>query len=418
MMTRFDPTNPNFDQWLDGFVRGESTPNDETSNDDPESRQLRQAAGQFHDLAGRVDAVMGDPATNKRLDHIWENVMMNTQAPAVTAAIGPGGVISGGSAGRTNPLFARHRWPSIVNSLVAAALILGLGFGMWQTFQGLSGGNGPEPTQFAGLVQGDPTETAGPTEVPATVAPDSTPSGELTGGDGGEPTVVPEGSAAESTPTVVPQVGPYDPPTAEDCKVEPLTVDEVLAIVDSYAVGGDLVNLPETVEVPDVAREQGTVNNVNPNKATMDTIMAVHREWMACAMAKSQFQMWALTSEFTIATEVTNRIYPLYRTREEGRALLEELRDHGTINSEPYFFPVDAVDIDPDPGNSVQLSDGLIQLGWVRYDHFGNVVKSESSSYAELIRQTPFSGQSFYVYTWDRVEGGWEIYDNDAGGLG
>jgi hypothetical protein len=150
----------------------------------------------------------------------------------------------------------------------------------------------------------------------------------------------------------------------------------------------------------------------------MDAIMAVHREWMACAVAKSQFQMWALTSRFTIATEVINRIYPVYRTREDGRALLEELRDHGTINSKPYLNREYPVDIDPDPKNSVQLDAGLVQLGWVRYDHAGNIVSSKSSSHVEIMRQTPLSLQNYYMYSWDHVEGGWKIYDNDAASLG
>jgi hypothetical protein len=415
-MTRFDQTNPNFDQWLDGFVRGKSTPNDESSKDDPDSMQLRYAASQFHDLAKRADQLMGDPVTTERLDHIWENVMMNTQVSASAAGVGSGGAVLAGSSGRANPVFARHRWPSIVNSLVAAALIIGLGFGMWQTFQGLSGGNGPEPTQLAGLVQGDPTPTVEPTEVPPTAAFEPTPTVEMGGGDG-EPTVVPESAVTEGTPTMVPGVGPYVPPTAEDCKVEPLTVDEVLAIVDQYGPGGTYVPVPETVEVSDVATINGSVNNVTPTQETIDAIIAVHREWKACAMAKSQFQMWALTNKITITWEVVNRVYPVYRTREEGRALLEELRDHGTVNSEPFWFPTEGVAIDPDRKNSILFEPGNIQLGWIRYDAAGNVVDSGSSSYTELMRQTPLSGRHYYQYTWDRIDGGWKIYEDEPAGL-
>jgi hypothetical protein len=385
----YDEPDPydQFDNWLDDVVRGESTPGDDAAADDNTagSAQLRAAARQIHDLAAQSDRVTDDSATGDRLDRILEQVMMNTGAMTAGGGAGvrTGAAVSGNSRnGRTVPLLARHRWQGIVNTVVAAALILGLSVGVWLTFQGMNGGEGDDPgsVPVAGLTQGDSTPQT--TDV-------------------------------------------FDPPSAEDCKVEPLTVDEVMAIVDNPAGKGyeseEQMRAQSTPPMNVANDKRGDQHNIPPSQEAVDAISAVHREWQACVLAGSYFQLWALSDPMLVFREVTGLLYPTYRTREEGRALLEELRDTGSAgNLGPPESRILLYDIDPDPTHSNQVGAGSIQLGWVRFDASGQVIDGESASYEAQKERccANYGGGYFYEYWWNHEEGRWVIYDNDAGGRG
>jgi hypothetical protein len=174
--------------------------------------------------------------------------------------------------------------------------------------------------------------------------------------------------------------------------------------------------------VPQAANEEdGNQHNIPPAQETIDQISLVHTEWLSCVMANSYFQMWALSHRDLIFREVTTLIYPTYVTREEGRALLEQLRDTGGagISGElserylPYY-------IDPNPAHSNQAAPGQIQLGCILLDENGEVIDGESASIAEQKERVgkDIGGGFYYEYWWDHESGRWVIYDNDAGGRG
>ena len=159
-----------FDHWLDAMVSGtpalETDVASDSTTDPATSRDVRDAAVQFHELAARADRTAHEVTTHARLDTIWEGLMDAHMSPTTTVNghIGPGEARSvgiGRNAIERSPA-PLGRFQPLINATVAAALILALATGIWRAggeFDlGFGGdGNGPS-TRLAGQV----TEIATP----------------------------------------------------------------------------------------------------------------------------------------------------------------------------------------------------------------------------------------------------------------
>ena len=384
-MMRPDQTNSSFDQWLDGKVSGKSTSADETSNDAPDSHQLREAASQFHDLAASSDRLTGDPATTERLDHIWENVMMKTAlaSPVPTAGISSGSTNAPIPIGRANPLVSRRRWPVVVNAFVAAALVLGLSFGIWQTYQGLNGGgNDPKSTEFSAFLQ-------------ATAESEGTP--QVMNWNG--------------TPVLAPDLGVIDMPVAQDCTVEPLTVDQVLGYVDApYTPNGG----------PDQAdRMKGSGSETlaydysgEPPELVFSQITELQREWSACVQAGSWMQLFALLDSRALYSIVIELLYPTYLTREEGRAIIEALESTGrggpnNSTATDFFNGFRIALVSPDPKKSWMDGPSLVRSEILVFSLDGTLTN---------VYAVPDPGQgTTYDYIWNDNSKRWMMYHVEIG---
>ena len=135
-------------------------------------------------------------------------------------------------------------------------------------------------------------------------------------------------------------------------------------------------------------------------------------------MTGSWFHVWALTEPTIVYKDVTERLYPLYITREGARALLKELKANGTAGklpplSERFGNPA-AVDlVHPDPAHWNQVFDVQVQVGTRVYDEVGRE-HADSGKSAGLVVQER-GGDNFYLthvtYVWSKTAGRWLFYD-------
>lgn len=358
-------TLTHFDHWLDGLVSGMPAPEIDTASDstiDPAtSRDARNAARQFHELAARADRTTHEIATNARLDTIWEDIMdaqlaqpvtvSGNTAPGALRDLRPGAGRVVASDRSPVPL---TRFQPVINSMLAAALILALATGILRAGGGfdLRFGNGDNdgngsPTQLAGLV----TQVATP-----------------------------------ATPEVLARV---ELPTAADCTVEPLTVDQVLEIYQD-PVGTYLRNQSTGVREPTPADVAAVVQSRAEATALadlgkpvpqeiMNEVISAQRQWTACVIKGAYFQAWALTFPGTVQEELRN-ILPPSASLNEARAALEELEETGNIGGVPPIsgrYNADTVLLINPESSQARLSrslDGNVQMvssGYVAYNSEG-----------------------------------------------
>lgn len=356
-----------FDHWLDAMVSGMPAPGTDAASDsttDPAtSRDVRDAARQFHELAVRADRTKHEIATSARLNALWEDIMDAHLSPSATVS---GHTRHGEerSTGTGTGVIERSpvplaRFQPVINGVLAAALILAFATGIWRaggTFDlGFGGGENGPPAQFAGLVNQDAT--------PAT----------------------PDPSVIGSKVTL---------PTADECTVEPLTIDEVIEIlkdpqgtyVRNQTAGAATPTAPEaTAEAERRAAAIALDETGGPvPQVIMDEVAATQRHWVACIMKGSYFQKWALEYPGTVRDEIT-RLLPLFTSEAETRALLTELKRAGSIEGLPpladRYADGRVVLVDPDPSTAhfSVSSDGtwaLVSTGWIRYDGEGNPLES------------------------------------------
>jgi hypothetical protein len=130
------------------------------------------------------------------------------------------------------------------------------------------------------------------------------------GGGGNEP----EGlSFAEATGEDSPDPGlVYDVPSADDCTVEPLTVDQVMQKLDSRVDTTYLRDARATVMAEFGTPEfEGMEPVLEMPQATFDELAAIQREWLACALYGSPLQRWALETPALVQQEILARYYPV-----------------------------------------------------------------------------------------------------------
>lgn len=338
------------DHDLDALVTG--TPEHDHASDptsDPAtSADLRRAAHQFHGLAARADRRAEGVATQQTLDSIWENVM-NTHVPSSTTITSPATLIPGR---RPRPHLRRPaispraiRWHRVANGLLAAVLILAIGTGLWRATNGFDPGEG------------------GSDALPALTAQDATPDASTR----------------------------VDLPTADDCTVEPLTIDQVIAItrdplgyyVRKQTAGTSTPSAMEATAIAERRVEQASMmerSGITPE--IIEATSATQRQWVACVMKGSYFQKWALEYPSTVRDEIT-RALPVLTSEEEARSMLQELQHGGTLPGMPPLtqqFENGVPLIDPDPAHSLYnvSSDGTwagVDAASIIYDRDGNMLQ-------------------------------------------
>ncbi|HYI25781.1 MAG TPA: hypothetical protein VD767_10255, partial [Thermomicrobiales bacterium] len=257
----------------------------------------------------RLQRVTGSGQATAMPTHLkhqtWEDIM---HAHAAT----PAGFTTTGQATRPplagNPNRTRHPasprqpWAITLNALMAAALVLAITGGLWRIAQNTGSGpgeNGPEPS--------------------------SIPFGSFVQDDG--------------------SIDPAELPTADDCTVEPLTVDEVLwYVTDTYEASYslDMENIgPMPTEYVSATPPATNPPNHEPGHASqqdLDAAASTQVMLTACVLADSYFQAWALLDPWTVANQVEYALPPLTGV-DEARAILEDLEANGPADADLAAAP-------------------------------------------------------------------------------
>jgi hypothetical protein len=333
-------TSSTFAYWLDAFVAGKSTPVQRDASDSG-TFELSDAAYQIHDLAGQASRMSTDPS----FPATWEDFMHASISSEILdsfpRAVPPVPV-------SVLPRERDHGWiklDRVAGVLVAATLLIALLAGIWRAS---GGGDGPPPEPTNGhsaLVQG----TA----------------------DG------------QGTPAAM---EPVDLPTAEDCTVEPLTVDEVLWYVTDPGAATYSVDVDHPTVEPNY--DATPYSHFEPGFASQEQlqpIAEVQRMWMACVLAESYFQKWALEDPSFVRDQVLSQL-PVLTGDDEARAILENLRENGPNDGGPgeTFNSFAAIGypgfglmqlIDTTSANSWASTQGNVAVGYVRYEKDGDVIE-------------------------------------------
>jgi len=387
-----------FDAWLDAFVAGQTAPMS-PGTDMPSVTERQDAANRFHALAAAKAGTSLD-GTSAELDAIWGNVMQRTtptpnHAPRSVPSAAEMPLDRRRARRLSADLPGGPKVHAAINSLLAAGLILAVMAGFWRVTGGFSpGGDDGQELPFGAAV-----------ETPQAGTPDPIVS------DKGTP--------------ILSKAPPIDMPEPSDCKVEPLSVDDVLAIVDNPDVADRTpIYVIEDRASPPPGGWYGTEGpgytllNQPPSQAQLDAIAADHFERVACELSGSWFHVWALTDPTLVYRDVTERLYPLYITRDEARALLEELNAKGAAGGLPLLSeqlgdPTAIALIDPDPAHSNQVFDVQVQVGTLVYDESGKRY-AESGKSAGLLDQEGGGDNLYTTYVWSETAGHWLFLDYTA----
>lgn len=361
-----------FDHDLDALVAG--TPADDRASDRPSDRaldDLSRAARQFHGLAASADRSTA-ATTQRTLDSIWEDLMI-TNNPSARTFTPPGA----SDRRLTRPFAIHHRrpnrrpavtgWQGVLNGVLAAALILAIAAGFWRAYNYFgpgASGDGTGVPHLAGLTAQDATPSGSPVRV--------------------------------------------DLPTAAECTVEPLTIDRVMGLVE------DPYNLDEMVGTPGPPPPSVIEPSTYPTQEMLDEIDTVHRQLVACAMAESPFQVWALVSAELIQDDVLWSL-PVFADETEVRAYLEQLQT-GLTDEQAMVLrttygaqPGSVIMVDTNPRNSITLpTDGSLDVVRV-----GALVCNEDGGVEQLIpgqADLATNGQSYFEYHYRPSEERWEFW--------
>lgn len=400
------PTRPEdqFDTWLDAFVAGTSTPATPAASD-PETGEVRAAVRQFHGLARRAER----SPTSSPFAPTWEDFM---HAQVATPTVGPASPGSTPypivipnlpeifSAPPTHDFaptrtVARHRhaWDRAFSAVFIAGIVLALSTGIWRASDGTLFGLSEGPPESPGIPFG------------GQVAQDDS--------------------------------NPVDLPTAEDCTVEPLTIDEVIWYIqeplEALYSTDNVSPGPLPTEI-DLATPPATnPPNYEPRPATEEELAGAaetQRMLMACTLANSYFQIWGLLDPFQVREYVTSILPPL-TGEDEARAILEELEQTGTAGEGPVylFYPPSEISflgvipeggaqlLSTDPANSWSEAEGQVTAGYITYAADGSVVETTSIFANRLgtpvgTGEIPLAGGSScssYSFTLNEARGMWLV---------
>lgn len=370
-----------FDTWLDAYVAGRSTPASRKASTS-ENADVLEAARQIHGMARQAEQNTDINLPIATLPRNWKN-FMNTH----TIRIGP--ELAHPSPSRrtvSDPRPYRGAlWHVAFNVALAALVVLTIGTGIWRATDGSNGLNGGGPSG------GDQQSAFAPeTREWTPAASDVTP------------------DQGEGMPLL---------PSAEECTVEPLTIDEVLWYVED-PIGASRSREIEQSATPDPnvhpgqagstpGAEQGPSHTDRlfasppaafvPGPASPEQLTAiagVQRMWMACALADSPLQRWALESPELVGEQV-QMLLPNFASREEARAILEDVEVTGELEPSDDFwkqpnasyamitsrgFPsINTVAvIDPAAVPSWTRDGRTFQVGYISHDMGNGTVKGSS----------------------------------------
>lgn len=387
------------DRQLDAWVTGTPAPASLTSSATDEHARLAGLTSAFQQVAA-MDATSRE-RTESSTAHakaiIWEDIMSATTA--IPSSSRPSDTPEETTWARKRverslPPAARSqnstlpRWPSrpalspILNVAMVAIMLLTLGLGAFAIAGGSDrwglGGNGNDP---------GPAGVNGLASLPA--------------GLQGKP------------------IAQVSLPTAAECRVTPLTVDQVMARIkatDSTSAG-----TAATVVTPNVATPP-LLRNVPPTLKDIDEIAAVHREYIACVMKGDQLQTWSFyTPRSDFWKELRSR-FPAFADEAMVRAKLKavlEGRDGDpqlkTIGLAPNIsggqeFPL----VNPDPTASLVIGDQETTQGRVAIIAVSMLYYNLSDPIAEP-SYTPIKDYyQQWSYTWDEESQSWKLMTSGA----
>lgn len=334
-------TEHQFDTWLDAYVAGRSTPASRAASDSVPG-DIRDTARQFHGLACGAE----HSPTLPPFAPTWEDFMStNASSPslithpnirrvaAAPAMLAP--PVHRKTSVKPHPPCRGPRWQVALNMALALLLIAVIGGGIWRATGGFGGDGADWRSAFA---------------------PD---------------TRVWTPEASEATPEPGDERGLL--PTAEECTVEPLTVDDVLWYIEdpiTATMSRDIEqattpdasleptvaaanvwiadatpavtdSMPFPTELSEIVRIEDTwpaaspLPTFTPGPASPEQLTAIadlQREWMACVLADSPFQRWALESPLLVLEQVIPLI-PTFTSREDARQILEAVEAGGDIET-------------------------------------------------------------------------------------
>lgn len=371
MTSNDDRRTDSFIDWLDAFVAGRSTPDIEVEAE-TELSDICLAARQFHGLDVRLEqyAVSVSPHTTS-----WEDIM--SAHPGTLEAPGVGATDHHASRSSVSNIAHIRTWERAANALLIAALVLALAAGLWRAADNLGFGNGNQPPDGESIPFG----------------------GALPRDDNGN-------------------VDPSVLPVAEDCTVEPLTVDEVLSYIDEPF--GSTAGTPAGSPDPGSEGEElsPSVTPAPPRpiaRNDLEGIAQAHRMWMSCVLAESYFRVWALEDPDYVRAQVLIAIQLL--DPEEQRAALKDLEANGAREN-GIFFPFsqrgypgpDRIHtIIDDPENSIHDT-FIYRVGYASYSPDGTLICQVSPA-DDGPDITMVDSCNSYLFTWNEARTTWLIYD-------
>ncbi|MCA9833894.1 MAG: hypothetical protein KC435_08120 [Thermomicrobiales bacterium] len=215
-------------------------------------------------------------------------------------------------------------------------------------------------------------------------------------------------AAVESTP-----VGDYA------CTVEPLTADEVMAIVlnptDAYVARGET---PIDADFPMTYYEAGTsdINNwteVSMNPAIgedQETMAAFGNEFWNCLITGTSYQIWAMTDPATLQWAILKN-FPVIRSEEELRKFVEDIGPKLYMDGQDGYqsFGIFPNFLNQDPADVARVADrseGSIRVSKPRGE-------TGNQSTIGIITMVPASGENpfnyFELYVTGYPDGSWGV---------
>lgn len=349
---------------LDALVSGKRVPDAGPASDpDAFAAVHRLVSG---DAATDVSATPSEDT----LDDIWRTIMQ-IPAPIPAAMDKTRRPISARQKARLNAV-PEQSWRSRFQSLASIAAIAAMLIVLIGTAWFSSRGNGPEPPgseRYAAqpLDQGTPaTETS--------------------------PSATAQLDEAGSLPAAT-----YVHPNPAMCTVEPLTVDEVMAMTTGE-VATPTTSTP--VPLPEM------------NEATYEELRSVLDQHLSCGLAGDPFRVWAISSPGMIRTQLTGIAGP-WMPEAQLRQMLEEMRaeidaapeNSGAFNWDPEGNPaIPTMPDEFDPALASIDEDGRarVTVVWVTRDG-----GSPSEEYGYPVGAE--DGVSEMIFFWDAVQGRWLI---------
>jgi len=206
----------------------------------------------------------------------------------------------------------------------------------------------------------------------------------------GDLATTPEGTS--SLPAVT-----YVHPHPAMCTADPLTVDEVMAMMtDELATATDSARVP----VPEM------------NAATYEDLRSLLDQYLSCDIAGDPFRVWAVSSPDAIRSQLTGTSGP-WMPEAQLRQMLEEMRaeidaapeNSGAFNWDPEGNPaIPTMPDEFDPALASIDEDGRarVTVVWVTRDG-----GSPSEEYGYPVGAE--DGVSEMIFFWDAVQGRWLI---------
>ena len=347
------PVSIAFDRWLDAELGGRPAPGADIKQAHSLSDADRSAFASLTETFRRIDRLDtratgrgGSPDTRLQAD-IWEDIMQATLSlpsgePSTLAAPVPSGIpvrspIPHAGRDRRTRTGGFAQLSPVLNVAMAALLVLVLGLSAWTLAGTRWAGNGPgntnDPGGFASLAALDPNAT-----------PASTTQGIL--------------------------------PTADECTIAPLTIDQVMERIKG-PFPGSIDNVPVVESSPIAYGTPPLLRNVPPQQADIDAIAKVQREFVACSIKGDLLQVWAFyapSSEFwrsfldrypRFVDEATVRADLEAYLQGEQNLFLPGLGWDGVWAGDGSAIPGGLPLVNPDPQASLTIGDQMTSQGRV-----------------------------------------------------